>query len=171
VAQADVQALTGVRLRCFGNQTKAATAAIWGFAHRANVGALTCAWGGSYSGGTDTPAHYEVVATATSTIKWRKNGGAWTTGVTVTGSAQTLSDGVTVTFSASSGLTANDTFYGFSHYQRMIEVSSLYNVIDDVNRKDSSDFYKATVKLYYEGGPSSTKPSMTLRNTKSSAYS
>ena len=169
-AQADVQALTGIRLRCFGNQTKAATPAIWGYAHRANVSALTVTWGGTYNGGTDTPAHYEVVATASSTMKWRKNGDDWTTGVTVTGSAQTLSDGVTVTFSASSGLTANDTFYGFSHYQRMIEFSSLYNVIDDVNRKDSSDFYKATVKLYYEGGPSSTKPSMTLRNTKSSAY-
>jgi hypothetical protein len=173
--QADVQALTKFRLRCFGNQTKVSTSAIWGYAHQANYGAtgtpLTVTWGGSYSGDSNTPAHFEVVATATSTFKWRKNGGTWTTGVTITGSAQTLSDGVTVTFSASSGAGANDTYYGFTHYQRMIEVVSPSNVIEDVNRKDSSDFYMSTMKMYYEGGPSSTKPSMTLRNTKSSAYS
>lgn len=173
--QADVQSLTGFRLRAFGNQTKAATSSIWGYAHRANYGTagtpITVTWGGSYTAGlADTPAQYEVVATATDTFKWRKNGGAWTTGVTITGSAQTLSDGVTVTFSASSGAGVNDTWYGFSHYQRMIEVTSLYNVIDSMEPKDSTEFYEATLKAFYEGGPSSTKPSVTLRNTKSSAY-
>jgi hypothetical protein len=173
-AQADVQALTKFRLRCFGNQTKAATSSIWGYAHQANYGAagtpLTVTWGGTYTGDSNTPAHFEVVATATSTMKWRKNDGAWTTGVAITGSAQTLSDGVTVTFSASSGAGANDTYYGFTHYQRMIEVTSPSNVIEDVNRKDSTDFYKSTMKLYHESGPSGTKPSITLRNTKTSAY-
>lgn len=174
-AQADVQALTKFRLRCFGNQTKAATSSIWGYAHQANYGAagtpITVAWGGTYTAGlADIPAHYEVVATATDTFKWRKDEGAWTTGVTITGAAQTLSDGVTVTFSASSGAGVNDTWYGFSHYQRMIEVTSPSNVIEDVNRKDSTDFYKSTMKLYHESGPEGTKASMTLRNTKSDAY-
>lgn len=173
-SQADVQALTKFRVRSFGNQTKASTSAIWGYAHQANYGTagtpITVTWGGSYTGDSNTPAQFEVVATATSTFKWRKNGGAWTTGVTITGSAQTLSDGVTVTFSASSGAGTNDTWYGFSHYQRMIEVVSPYNVIEKVEDKDSSDFYKASVSMYYEGGPSSTKPSMTVRNTKTSAY-
>jgi hypothetical protein len=173
--QADVQALTKFRCRSFGNQTKAATSYVWGYAHQANYGTagtpITVAWGGAYTAGlADIPAHYEVVATATDTFKWRKDGGTWTTGVTITGAAQTLSDGVTVTFSASSGAGANDTWYGFSHYQRMIEVVSPTNVIEDVNYKDSTDFYEATVKLYHESAPSGTKPSMTLRNTKTSAY-
>ncbi len=169
-AQADVQALTKFRVRCFGSQTKAATSAVWGYAHQANAGTLTVAWSGTYSGGADTPAHFEVVATATGTFKWRKNGGAWTTGVAITGAAQTLSDGVTVTFSAASGAVANDSWYGFSHYQRMIEFVSPTNMIDDVNSSDSTDFYKAVAKLHHESGPGGTKPSMTLRNTKTTAY-
>lgn len=40
-----------------------------------------------------------VAETVADTFKWRKNAGTYTTGVAVTGSAQTLSDGVTVTFS------------------------------------------------------------------------
>lgn len=173
-AHADVQALTKFRLRCFGNQTKAATSAIWGYAHQANAGVVTVAWGGTYTAGlADTPAEYELkcsTAAATDKFMWRKNGGAWSAEVTVTGAAQTLSDGVTVTFSATTGQVANDSWFGFSHYQRMIEVVSPSNVIEDVNRKDSTDFYKSTMKLYHESGPGGTKPSMTLRNTKTSAY-
>lgn len=40
---------------------------------------------------------------ATDTFKWRKDGGAWTTGVAITGSAQLLSDSVSVTFAATTG--------------------------------------------------------------------
>jgi len=42
---------------------------------------------------------------ATNTFKWRKNGGSWTTGVAMTGAAQTLSNGQTVTFAATTGHT------------------------------------------------------------------
>jgi hypothetical protein len=44
------------------------------------------------------------------TFKWRKNAGSWTTGVAITGAAQTLADGVTVTFSALTGHTLTDTW-------------------------------------------------------------
>ena len=174
-AHADVQALTKFRCRSFGNQTKASTSYVWGYAHQSNVSAITCTWGGTYTAGlADIPAHYEVkcsTAAATDKFMWRKDGGAWSAEVEVTGAAQTLSDGVTITFSATTGQTANDTHYGFSHYQRMIEVVSPTNVIEDMNYKDSTDFYEATVKLYHESAPAGTKPSMTLRNTKTSAYS
>ncbi len=173
-AQSDVQALTKFRVRSFGNQTKASTSAIWGYAHQANAGTVTVTWAGTYSGDSNTPAHFEIkcsTAGATDKFMWRKDGGAWSTEVTVTGSAQTLSDGVTVTFSATTGMAANDTFYGFTHYQRMIEFTSPSNVIEDHNFSDSSDFYKAKIRLYHESGPGGTKPSMTLRNTKTPAYS
>jgi hypothetical protein len=169
-AQQDVQSATKLRLRCFGSAI--GSSAIWGYAHQANGGTVTATWGGTYSG-TD-PAEFEAMCTtagATDKFKWRKNGGPWSTEVTVTGSAQTLSDGVTITFSATTGQTLNNSWYGFTHYQRMIEFTSLSNVIDDVNSIDSTDFEKATVKGFFEGGLTDAKPSVTLRNTKSTTYS
>lgn len=56
-------------------------------------------------------AYYEVVidaAAATDTFKWRKNGGSWTTGVAITGAAQTLDEGQTITFAATTGHTLTD---------------------------------------------------------------
>lgn len=172
--QADVQALTKFRCRSFGTQTKAATLYSWYYAHQANVGSVTLTMGGTYNGGTNTPAFYEIKCTTDSTtdkFMWRKNGGAWSTEVEVTGGAMTtLGDGLEVTFSSTSGMTLNDTYYVFTHAQRMVEFTSPTNVIEDVNWKDSSDFYKGTIKLYAEAAPAGTKPSMTLRNTKTSAY-
>jgi len=42
------------------------------------------------------------------TFKWRKDGGEWTETVDITGEAQTLSDGQTITFGATTGHTADD---------------------------------------------------------------
>lgn len=65
--------------------------------------------GGTYSGTVN--ATYTVIIDATGTpdtFKWKKNSGSFTTGVAITGSAQTLSDGVTITFAATTGHTLND---------------------------------------------------------------
>jgi len=68
--------------------------------------------GGTYvKVGTENSATYEVEIDATGTpdtFKWRKGTGAWTTGVAITGAAQTLSDGVTITFAATTGHTLAD---------------------------------------------------------------
>lgn len=56
-------------------------------------------------------AYYEVVIDTVATpdkFKWRKNGGSWTTLVSITGSAQTLDEGQTITFAATTGHTLND---------------------------------------------------------------
>lgn len=66
-------------------------------------------WGTGFTGASS--AYYEVVIDATGTpdtFKWRKNGGGWTTGVSITGAAQTLDDGQTITFAATTGHTLND---------------------------------------------------------------
>jgi len=168
-AHQDVQSNVKFRLRLFGSAIGASS--IWGYAHMNNAGTATVTWGGTYSG-TD-PAEFEVVISTNGTpdkFKWRKNHGAWSAEIDVTGTAQTLSDGVTVTFSSTSLAALNDTWYGFSHYQRMIELNSPSNVIDDVNQADSSDFYESTAKISYEGGPSDSKPTNTLRNSKATAY-
>jgi len=66
-------------------------------------------WGTGFSGASS--AYFEAVidaAAGTDTFKWRKDGGEWTEDVTVTGEAQTLSDGQTITFAATTGHTLND---------------------------------------------------------------
>lgn len=70
-------------------------------------------WGLAYNG--VATGYFEAVidgvGTGTGgvdTFKWRKNGGAWTSTVDITGAAQTLSDAQTITFAATTGHTAND---------------------------------------------------------------
>jgi len=66
-------------------------------------------WGTGFSGGAS--AYFEVVIDGVGTpdtFKWRKDGGAWTEDVNITGAAQTLSDGQTITFGATTGHTADD---------------------------------------------------------------
>lgn len=84
------------------------------YRHRPNgfkgAGLNDAVWGTGFSG--TASAHYEVVIDSelggtggVDTFKWRKNGGAWTTDVDITGAAQTLDDGQTITFAATGGQT------------------------------------------------------------------
>jgi len=65
---------------------------------------------GTYTG--STVGFFEVIIDGTGTpdtFKWRKNEGSWTETVAITGSAQQLgSDGVYITFAATTGHTADD---------------------------------------------------------------
>jgi hypothetical protein len=76
--------------------------------------------GGTFTGTVRTELEIEIDAEATpDTIKWRKvtrdaNGektySAWTATVAITGSAQTIADGVSVTFAATTGHTLADAW-------------------------------------------------------------
>ncbi len=66
-------------------------------------------WGTGYTGAAS--GYFEVVIDTVGTpdkFKWRKNGGGWTSTVSITGAAQTLSDTQTITFAATTGHTLND---------------------------------------------------------------
>ncbi|MBW2606143.1 MAG: hypothetical protein JRD05_00760 [Deltaproteobacteria bacterium] len=70
-------------------------------------------WGTGFSD-TDS-AYFEAVidselggTAGVDTFKWRKDGGAWTENVDITGSAQTLSDSQTITFAATKEHTLTD---------------------------------------------------------------
>lgn len=66
-------------------------------------------WGAAFSGAATS--YYEVVIDGTGapdTFKWRKNGGGWTTLVSITGGAQTLDDNQQITFAATTGHTVDD---------------------------------------------------------------
>jgi hypothetical protein len=77
------------------------------------VGLNDVTWG---TGATNAAtAYYEVVidselggTAGVDTFKWRKNGGAWTENVDVTGAAQTLDEAQTITFAATTGHTLTD---------------------------------------------------------------
>ena len=73
---------------------------------------------GTFSGSVATTIEVEIDAEVTpDTFQWRQDAGAWTTGVAITGSAQLLADGISITFSATTGhsfsskwtITANPT--------------------------------------------------------------
>lgn len=68
--------------------------------------------GGTYTGNGIDVFAIEIDATGTpDTFKWQKNGGSYTTGVSITGAAQSLADGITVTFGATTGHTLGDIWY------------------------------------------------------------
>ena len=74
----------------------------------AGTGLNDLTWGGVFTGDT-----WEVTIDTVATpdkFTWSKNGGTPTTGVAITGLAQTLSDGVTVTFGDTHGHTLADAW-------------------------------------------------------------
>jgi hypothetical protein len=73
------------------------------------IGLNDLTWGTGFTGAAT--AYYEVVidtAAVPDKFKWRKNGGAWTALVTITGAEQTLDEGQKLTFAATTGHTLND---------------------------------------------------------------
>ncbi len=76
-----------------------------------NAGLDDATSGGTFTNSPDVVFTVEIDATgAPDTFKWKKGDGAYTTGVSITGSAQTLSDGVTITFAATTGHTLGDVW-------------------------------------------------------------
>lgn len=76
-----------------------------GFPQLTGTGLNDLTSGGTFSGTTD---QFDIIVTSTGTpdiFEWRLNGGSYTTGVSMTGSAQSLADGVTITFAATTGHT------------------------------------------------------------------
>jgi len=68
--------------------------------------------GGTFSASAKSIIGLEIdVAGTPDTFRWRSNSGAWTTGVTITGSAQTITDGITVTFASTTGHTVGDKWF------------------------------------------------------------
>ena len=67
--------------------------------------------GGTYTGDDRTAFTITVDAESTTdTFKWQQDGGTETTGVSMTGSAQTLAEGVTITFAATTGHTDGESW-------------------------------------------------------------
>jgi hypothetical protein len=82
--------------------------------------------GGTFTGTADATYEVEIdsMAPPPDSFKWRKDGGAYTELVSITGSAQTLSDGVTITFAATTGHDLGDewTIYAFPDEGKGLEL-------------------------------------------------
>lgn len=68
--------------------------------------------GGTYTGKARNTYEVQIDGLGTpDTFKWRKNFGNWIMGVSITGAAQTLTDGVQITFVATTGHTVTDNWF------------------------------------------------------------
>jgi len=79
---------------------------------QSGVGLNDMSSGGTYTGARTAVFQIEIDATGSpDTFRWKKDKGAFTSGVAITGAAQTLQDGLTVTFGATTGHTLNDKWF------------------------------------------------------------
>ena len=83
-------------------------------------------------------AYYEVEIDALGTpdtFQWRKDGGAWTPGVSITGASQTLDEGQTITFAATTGHILGDKWViGNLVSEACTEVGATAQVTDSVKQ-------------------------------------
>lgn len=92
---------------------------------------------GPFSGSGVTEFDVEIDSQGTpDTFKWRQDGGAWTEGVAITGAAQALADGVSITFTATTGhaLGASWDITGTTY------AGALYRLIGNTLAPIKSDF-------------------------------
>jgi hypothetical protein len=123
---------------------------------------------GPFTGGVD--ATYEVIIETTGptdTFKWRKNAGAFTTGVRITTGSQYLRNGVSITFAAKTGHTVADK-WTITAVGLFIEDFVEYALTEyDSTRKresapgarlrvapDGAGYYKITIALPARANPS-----------------
>jgi len=133
--------------------------------------AVTCTVGGSYTGSDVAVIEVQVDGTG-ATFKWRLNGGSWTENVAITGSAQTLgSTGITVLFSATSGLTVGDKYLINTHWRNILQVYLAQCRIKSTERVESDEFSRGKAQLRYVGGKGDAQPAIKMRNIRSTAYS
>ena len=132
--------------------------------------AVTCTVGGSYTGSDVAVIEVQIEAGG-ATFKWALNGGTATTGVTITGSAQTLgSTGITVLFSATTGLTVGDKYLINTHWRNLIQVYLAQCRIKSTERVESDEFPRGKTQLRYVAGKGDTQPAIKMRNIRSTAY-
>ena len=89
---------------------------------------------GTFTGTVSSVYIIEIdAAAAPDTFKWSKDGAAATTGVSITGVAQTLSDGVSITFAATTGHTVGDNWYVTALPQSRIDFGVGHLLAEDPN--------------------------------------
>jgi len=103
-----------------------------------------------YTGSNPLIYRVQIDATGTpDTFKWSDDGGAtWNaTGVAITGAAQTLNNGVTITFAATTGHTLNDYWDIAATTVPVFEYDYKFKLPDDYLRKVKTDIDRDEFKI------------------------
>lgn len=107
---------------------------------------------GVYSGSASTTYIIEIDGTVPDTFQWSDdNGATWTTGVTITGSSQLLSNGVSITFAAITGHTLGDIW--------TITVTADLLTLTAVNKGTEGNFISIKVTADFDYSATITKMS------------
>jgi len=141
------------------------------------AGTVTLTSSGSYTGTSDYKLFEVKITTAgaSNSMSWRANGSAWSTPTTVTTGATTLSDGVTVTFSAATGGSTSDRWmfyagkvpYAFIVYMPKVNINT-FTPGSTGNRLNAKVNFTAEIDGTTGVG---FEAEAFLINTESSAYS
>jgi len=127
--------------------------------------------GGTFDGDVDGKAGTSIftveidLAAVPDTFKWNKDGGTETTSVTITGAAQALSDGVTITFAATTGhtladkwaITVTPTAAHMPEVDPLLRICSMKRISEHVTTPNvryvmrTNDPESATVYAYFDG--------------------
>jgi len=89
------------------------------------------------------------------TFKWRKDGGGWTADVPMTGAAQTLADGVTIAFKATTGHTLGDAWAIQTTVQWAPSTVAGTGDVTAVGDCASGSCYQVATANYVYAGPAS----------------
>jgi hypothetical protein len=114
--------------------------------------------GGTYSGTADSLYTITIDAIgAPDTFSWSRDGGAVTAGVSITGSAQTLDQGVTVTFAATTGHALNDNWQVRGTAAMVSDVADATTIVSAQLKagRDGMD-YEVTYSAPMSGTPADT---------------
>jgi hypothetical protein len=126
---------------------------------------------------TDTDAAtFQIAIDSTGTpdtFQWRKGTGSWTTGVSITGSAQLLQDGISVTFAATTGHKNNDEWlFGVGYRARIdkdiaLELTSVNNDLIVAGSVDALGSFNANGDITHSNGDFIIAPN---ENTDTQAF-
>ncbi len=141
-----------------------------------NTGTLTVAVSGTHSGSDADDLSLQIVAgdpADPNTFKYRWGTGAWSDAADITGFAQSVGRGISVTFSGTTGGATSDTWtVAVTDRTYLLSFTFPYARLEKVQPKDGGEALEGTLTLtpIIAVGDSATYPSAQLVNTINTAY-
>ena len=117
------------------------------------AGTATMASGGTFIGTEDILYEVEAVQGTPDQYKFRKNGGAWSTPADITAGPDALDNGVTVTFSSTTGALDGDHWHIwalYNHGERIIEAANAHPANTGVHVVTTAGTFTGLVDHLYE---------------------
>ena len=145
-------------------------------ADEGNSGSLTVGVTGTHSGSSADDLTLEIVAgdpTSPNTFRYRWGTGDWSEATAITGTAQEVGNGISVTFSGTSGGATGDLWtVAVTDRTYLLSFTFPYCRLEKFQPRDGGEALEGTLTLtpIVEVGDTTTYPSAQLVNTISTAY-